>query len=61
MPRRLSAYVHERAGGATVAARQASVQIMRELAKEDIETTRHIVTRWIFCWMKGTGLADQSR
>ena len=34
---------------------------MRELAKEDIVTTRRTVTRWIFCWTKGAGLGDQSR
>ena len=34
---------------------------MRKLAKADIFTTRRTVTRQIFCWMKGAGLADQSR
>ena len=37
------------------------VQIMGELAKEDIVTTRRTVTRRIFCWTKDAGLADQSR
>ena len=34
-------------------------QIVRELVEEDIVTTRHTVTHWIFCWTKCTGLADQ--
>ena len=59
MPRRLSAYARERVvrlwqQGKTPA------QIVRELAKEDIVTTRHTVTRQIFCWTMGAGLADQT-
>ena len=34
---------------------------MRELAKEDIVTTRRTVTRRIFRWTKDAGLEDQSR
>ena len=60
MPRCLSDYARERVvplwqQGKTPA------QIVRELAKEDIVTTRHTVTRQIFCWTKGAGLADQTR
>ena len=60
MPRHLSDYARERVvrlwqQGKTPA------QIVRELAKEDIVTTRRTFTRRIFCWTKGAGLADQSR
>ena len=60
MPRHLSAYAREWVvrlwqQGKTPA------QIMGKLAKEDITTTRRTVTRWIFCWTKDAGLADQSR
>ena len=37
------------------------MQIVRELAKEDIVTTRRTVTRRIFSWTKDAGLEDQSR
>ena len=36
------------------------VQIVRKLANDDIVTTRRTVTRQIFCWTKGAGLADQT-
>ena len=36
-------------------------QTARELAKEDIVTTRRTIRRRIFCWTKGAGLADHSR
>ena len=36
-------------------------QIVRELAKEDIVTTRQTIRHWIFCWTKGDELADHSR
>ena len=36
-------------------------QVVRELVKEDIVTTRRTVRRRIFCWTKDAGLADQSR
>ena len=60
MPPRLSVYARERVvrlwqQGETPA------QIVRELAKENITTTRRTVMRQIFCWTKDAGLADQSR
>ena len=60
MPRRLSSYARERIvrlwqQGKTPA------QIVTDLAKEEIWTTRCTVTRRIFSWTKGAGLEDQRR
>ena len=60
MPRRLSSYACEQIvrlwqQGKTPA------QIVTDLAKEEIWTTKRTVTRRIFSWTKGTGLEDQRR
>ena len=60
MPRRLSSYAHEWIvrlwqQGKTPA------QIVTDLAKEEIWTTRRTVTRRIFSWTKGSGLEDQRK
>ena len=60
MPHRLSAYAREQVvrlwqQGKTPA------QIVRELVKEDIMTTRRTIMRQICCWTKYAGLADQNR
>ena len=60
MPRRLSAYARERVVWLWQQGK-TSAQIVRELAKEDIVTTRRTVTRRIFRWTKDAGLEDQSR
>ena len=59
MPRHLSAYARERLVRLWQQAK-TPVQVVRELVKEDIVTTRHTVRRRIFCWTKDTGLADRS-
>ena len=60
MPRHLSAYVREQVVRLWQQGKMP-VQTVRELAKEDIVTTRRTLMRRIFCWTKGAGLADQSR
>ena len=60
MPHRLSAYARERVVRLWQQGK-TSAQIVRELAKEDIVTTRRTVPRQIFCWTKDAGLAGQSR
>ena len=59
MPR-LSAYVKERVVRLWQQGKKPA-QIMRELVEEDIVTTRHTVTHWIFCWTKCTRSTDHSR
>ena len=53
--------LRERACRTNVAAGKLPAPILRELAKEDIVTTRQTVQHRIFCWMKGARLADHSR
>ena len=60
MPRHLSAYARERVVSLWQQGKM-SAQTVRELAKEDIVTTRRTVTRRIFSWTKDAGLEDQSR
>ena len=60
MPRRLSSYARERIvqlwqEGKTPA------QIVKDLAKEEVWTTRRTVMRRIFSWTKGARLEDQRR
>ena len=60
MPRHLSTYEREWLVQLWQQGRMPA-QIVRELAKEDIVTTRRTVRHRIFCWTKDAGLADQHR